>query len=150
MTDPTPAKKTAPAKKTGDQPLTFAERAALNNAPAWRPEPGGEFHGKLIGVRRGGSDGEKDYGFYPVLVLRDNATDQFIAVHCFHSVLVERLAEIKPKKGDVLHGVYHGEMTTNATKDLPEKDRTTYHSYYVEREGDDTTGLSEEWSTFGS
>lgn len=141
MTEPTKAApKKAAAKVQQESPLSFAERAAMANAPAWRPNVGDTFHGKLLGVRIGKTE---EYGQYPVLVMRDVETDAFFAVHAFHTVLLDRLNEIKPQAGDILQGIYNGEVVTNATKDKAEKDQTSYHSYYIERDGDEDATFGE-------
>lgn len=151
MTDATAKKTARPAAKAAPvAPLTFAERAAMQTAPAWRPEVAGEeFRGRLLGVREGKN---AEFGNYPVLIFRNidednNDLNTFFAVHAFHTILVDQLATIQPKRGDILHGMYLGVSVTNKTKNEAEKDQTTYHGYFVEREGDDNdNNLSGEWS----
>lgn len=147
MTEPTtPAKKVAPktASKTASS-LSFADRAAMATAPAWRPEENDILRGEVMGTRVGTT---ADYPDYPVLILR-NEDGGYTAFHAFHGVAQDTLSTIKPKRGDVLTIQYLGEHVTNATKDNPEKDQTTYHLYYIERDGDTATDVSEEY-TWGS
>ena len=49
-------------KKDIDADIKKMERAAMQNAPAWRPEPGDEFRGRLLGVRLCKNE---EYGDYP-------------------------------------------------------------------------------------
>jgi hypothetical protein len=142
------AKDTATPKPSANgsakREVTFEERAAMNTAPAWRPVEGDTLRGELVGTRVGRTT---DYPDYPVLILAREGGEpgEYIAFHAFHGVAVDRLTELKPKRGDVLTIKYLGAKVTNATKDKPEKDQTLYHLYYIERDGD-TAGVSEEFN----
>lgn len=132
MTEPTKAAPRKAAAKAGST-TTFAQRAAMNTAPAWRPETNDILRGTVVGTRVGQTE---QYPDYPVLVL-EKEDGTYIAFHVFHGVARDTLSTMKPKKGDVLTIQYLGEHITNATKDKEEKDQTTYHMYYIERDGDD-------------
>lgn len=146
MTEPTTAAKRTPAKKpstnTPASGTSFAERAAMNTAPAWRPEKDDILHGEVVGTRVGTTS---DYPDYPVLIL-EQTNGEYIAFHAFHGVAQDILSSLRPKRGEVLTIQYLGTQVTNATKDKDLKDQTAYHLYYIEREGDAEQGVSEEFS----
>ncbi len=150
----TPAK--MPVEKVATPAMTFAQRAAIATAPAWRPEPNDYIKGTVIGAMTG--IGQVFSGVkqddYPIIVLELDPPmaelygSQYIKFHAFHGIPIDILTSIRPKRGDVLEMQYLGEKVTNETKDKAEKDQTTYHLYYIERAGDNTD-LSEGFN-FGS
>lgn len=138
----TAAKVATPPTATPAPTISFRERAAIHNATAWLPKANDELHGELVGVRVGSTT---EYQDYPVLVFKTpDLNDGYTAFHCFHGVARERLSEIKPKKGDVLHILYGGTKVGNkAIVRNGKEEENVYHLYYIERDGDTTSGLSE-------
>lgn len=86
-------------------------------APAWRPQPGEGIEGTVVAV----SQREGGYGSYPVLTL--DTSDGELAVHAFHAVLRNELAEYAPEVGDALAIVYQGKVEGRHGK--------RYHAYRV-------------------
>lgn len=110
-----------------DPMVAFLERAAIAQAPAWRPESGGFLSGPILGFRMGSTD---EWGDYPVIVVQSDQGP--LSFHCFHSLVRERLAELQPKKGDLLTVQYLGTKVVNGDEDKPEADQKKYHRYYIE------------------
>lgn len=121
----------------------YFERKATRMAEAWRPEPGTTFKGEVIGLRMAGQEPPMGYGVYPVIVYRDLADNSTKAVHAFHSVLREKLAELKTEIGKQQFITYEGDRVTNATKDKEPKDQIRYHLYDVENVGDESSAVQE-------
>jgi len=116
----------------------YKERMAQATAPAWMPEPDTTVMGTVIGLRMGGTPEPVGYGFYPVVTykLPDGSV---VAVHAFHSLLRERLAELKTEIGKVQMITYLGQKSSRTRtkkgedgKDIP----VEYHLYYVENYGE--------------
>lgn len=131
-------RKTAQAQGQGTVTADeIARKIALASAPAWRPNPGDTLlNPTVVGVRKGGVGGE--YGTYPILVVESTDGD-ILAIHAFHTLLRDRLAEIKPTPGTVIESItYLGEKITNASAGKDEKDQTSYHHYVVTMAGDET------------
>ena len=63
------------------------------------------------------------YGDHLVLTLKDD-DDTYHAVHAIHSVLKDRLFDLKPKVGETITVAYHGKVVGK------NKDRE-YHAYTV-------------------
>lgn len=138
MATKTPA--TTPATPAGTS--TFEERAAIANAPAWRPEPNDILTGEVLGVRTGKST---EYAEYPVIVYK--TADGFRAFHVFHGVARDRMGELKPKKGDKHTIQYLGTRVGNTpiVRNGKEEDNI-YHAYYIESGDDQSAGLGEEFA----
>jgi hypothetical protein len=111
----------------------FLQRKALNTAPAWMPEPGTVVAGTVAGLRMGNDNG---WGVYPVVVYKlDDGS--YVSVHAFHTLLRERLAELKTDIGVRQILSYDGKKSkNNATDEEREADRDKYHMYYVENASD--------------
>lgn len=105
---------------------TLERNLAILNAAAWRPEPNTYRTGNLIAVRRGGIGGE--YGEYPILVMEDK--DGIFAVHAFHTLLINYLKEIKPRRGEELTVWYGGQRESGKRVDS-KGDPVKYHHYTV-------------------
>lgn len=70
---------------------------------AWKPKAGAKVIGKVVLVE----EREGEYGTYPVLVVRaDDGAE--IAIHCFHTVLRNELAKLRPAAGDRIGIKYFG------------------------------------------
>lgn len=120
------AKNTAAAVSSME---SFFERAALAQAPAWRPEVGEVLTGKILGFRLGTTT---EYGEYPVIVVSGGENGAPVAFHAFHTIVRETLREHKPKKGDMLTVMYNGVRVVNGDEEKDPKDQKTYHLYYIE------------------
>lgn len=78
-----------------------ADRLALPDAEAWRPEVGDQVIGKVVDI----GEREGDWGPYPVFVLA--STDgELVAVHAFHGVLKNELGTVQV--GDEVGIAYKG------------------------------------------
>jgi hypothetical protein len=110
-------------------------------APAWIPTPGTTMTARFIALRKGGIDSE--YGVYPILTVEDAESGEFVSVHAFHTLLKNKILEMRPALGDVMTLHYEG---TRPSKRLDKKgDPIDYHLYYV-LEGDGTKALDiNEW-----
>lgn len=72
-------------------------------ATPWKPKAGDSVVGELVSAERRTSD----YGSYPMLTMKtDNG--EYVAVHCFHTVLKRELARLRPESGSRLGIKYLG------------------------------------------
>jgi hypothetical protein len=93
------------------------ERLDAEFAPAWSPRPGEKIVGEVVAL----SQRTGPFGRYPIVTLRGpNGGER--AVHAFHTVLAEALAEAKPQIGERLGIKY---------VDRIESDSGGYHKYKV-------------------
>lgn len=132
----------------------YFERLSLRQAPAWRPEPNTTIKAVVIDRQMGGIPQDQGgFGRYPIVTYRvmispDSKTEigTNVAVHCFHTTLRERLAELKTDNGSVQWLTYVGERISNTRKDSagnPQK----YYLYDVENDGQ-VAGKADEEFTF--
>lgn len=128
----------------------YKERMAQATAPAWMPEPDTTVMGTVIGLRMGGQPEPLGYGFYPVVTykLPDGSV---VAVHAFHSLLRERLAELKTEIGKVQMITYLGQKASRQRTKKNEKNEdipVEYHLYYVENYGEKSAnqGVDEDFT----
>jgi len=79
---------------------TAAEQFGLSDAlpEGWRPEEGDLVIGKILSMTKGWSDYQQSY--YPILVIHNELTDEDIAIHGFHFVMLDRLTSLRPKVGE--------------------------------------------------
>ena len=114
----------------------FSRKSELSTAPALMLKPGQLFVGEVEQITRRTSDYIKTGdGTYPVITLKDPQTGEFKTLHSFHTIMTERLKELKPQKGDLLFVKYVGEQTkNNATDQEREQGRDKYHLYSVDTE----------------
>jgi hypothetical protein len=97
-----------------------AELVDRDFADAWRPDPGGKLVGEIVelGSRAGYND-----ELYPIVtVRRDDGVE--LAAHCFHTVLRNELAKIRPQVGQRIAIRYEGERQGADGK-------SRYHAYRV-------------------
>lgn len=119
------------------------------NANAYRPDPGDTLTAHLVGLRKGGLNSE--YGIYPVLYFRraegfpfpkdQHGEDQeFVALHAYHSIIKDRLVELKPRPADepLMTVHYAGKVLFGVTKGSGEdavyvelKGKNDYEKYTV-------------------
>lgn len=95
--------------------LTEQDFAAISaTAQGWRPQVGSELSGRVVGASIGsGVIGDP----YPIVfVLPDDATNSIdaVAVHCFHTVLKNKMMELKPDVGDRIYIRYMGDLGREA------------------------------------
>lgn len=98
------------------------------NAQGWRPEVGE----KLVGIILEVSEGESEYGRYPLLIV--DSTGDYIAVHAFHTVLKNELSRLRPQPGDTIGIKYLGKP--------PGK---SYESYRVALDRKNSTAAGADW-----
>lgn len=78
----------------------------LENAEGWRPEVGETLVGTVTDITRAWSD-YKD-GWYPIVTIESDKRSSKVedgtevAVHCFHTVLFNRMVELMPKIGETI------------------------------------------------
>jgi hypothetical protein len=115
---------------TEDRYDRLAQETEREHAEAWRPNAGDVLVGEY--VRRDAGVSSYDGRSHPILVLKDrNGVEH--AVWCFHAVLRERLAALKPKVGELVAVRYKGKRQgANAA----------YHDYAVEIERE---GAADDW-----
>lgn len=73
---------------------SIEDRLEQGFAPGWRPEAGDQIVGTIVDI----SEGEGDYGPYPIVTIE--TADGDLAVHAFHTVLRKELAAKRPVEGD--------------------------------------------------
>jgi hypothetical protein len=127
--------------------LTLDQRIAIETAPGWRPNAT-EDHtiekATVVGLRMHFDPANPDYGKSPVIVYRKQ-DGTYIAVYAFHTVLRERLAELKTDIGSVQTLKYLGSHTSNTRTDA-NGDPQRYESYYVENDGTDIKAVSDDFT----
>lgn len=103
----------------------FSERMMVAKAPAWMPAPGDVMVATVIGL----SMREGDYDPYPCVTYRKD-DGSVVNVHAFHTLLRERLAELKTNMGSKHILTYNGTRDKNQLNAKGETE--SYHDYYVE------------------
>src|SRR5829696_3645548 len=88
-----------------------------DHAKAWRPEPGDQITGKVVGISSRVGYNDKPYA---ILTIRC-ADGTEAAAHCFHTVLKRELASYKPTVGELIEITYKGMQQT--------ADARPYHAY---------------------
>lgn len=117
---------TTKAEKMAAELEAYFAAKELNTAPAWRPEPGQSLFGTVTGFRMGRDNG---YGEYPIVIVQTENGP--VSVHAFHTLMRDGFKSIRVRKGTRVAVTYDGVRVTNDTADKPEKEQTTYHSYFV-------------------
>lgn len=112
----------------------YFERMNQRTAPGWRPTPGTTERATVIGLAMREDGGYEDY---PVITYK-RADGSTFAVHAFHKVLRDRLAELKTDIGSDQYVTYIGARPHNTIKN---EDGTPklYHMYDAENVGDEKT-----------
>lgn len=116
-----------------EQDRAYQERRAVRKAAAWMPEEGATVRATVIGLEMRGSD----FGEYPCVIYRKNDGEVF-AVHAFHTILRERLAELKTKIGVEQYITYEGQKTSRKRVDSNGNPQI-YHDYDVENVGSESS-----------
>ena len=125
----------------------YFARMEQRQAPAWMPEPGTTIRGTVKALRMGGlTADEGGYGRYPIIIyrvvgIRNPGEADFnvgdhgdIAVHAFHTLIRERLAELKTAPGSDQFVTYLGTRESRNRKDKDGKP-VAYHNYDAENVG---------------
>lgn len=100
------------AKKNAAQ----ADGQGLNlqkGGEGWRPEVDDEVRGILRSIDKGWSDWTGSY--YPILTIEQDG-GKLVSVHCFHSVLLNRVLQLKPREGEYVGCKFFGSEKTNDGK----------------------------------
>lgn len=71
----------------------------LDNAEGWRPEVGEVIVGTVTDIARAFSEFKE--GYYPIVTIEKEDGEQ-VAIHCFHTVLYNRVVELQPKVGEII------------------------------------------------
>jgi hypothetical protein len=118
----------ADAKKTNGafDVEEYYKRMEIAKAPAWLPESGAVMMGEVIGL----SMRESGYGPYPCVTYRKLDDQAVVNVHAFHTMLRQRLAELKTDIGSRHVITYTG--LREKSQPNPKGEKETYHDYYVE------------------
>jgi hypothetical protein len=105
----------------------FTQSLDQDLAPGWKPVEGDVVVGKVTALTRGWSDYTQSY--YPILTIHDEASNEDVSVHAFHTALRSRLEALRPSIGDRV-GIKMGPK-------LPLKNRPsqTVQTYTVKVEG---------------
>lgn len=136
------AVKKGDATETPDRADVIAaarKRMDMMNAPPWMPQPGDELIGHVDMLMVGTTE---KYGNYPIVVYTvesmvaasGEAVDvlpEYIKVHAFHTLMRERLAELKTQRGSYQLLKYYGEKLSGSRKDSDGNDQP-YHHYDVQ------------------
>lgn len=78
----------------------------LRNAEGWRPEEGDLLIGEVTEVTSGWSDHAGD--FYPILTIKRRDNGESVSVHCFHTVLKNKILTLRPQVGQTVGIKYLG------------------------------------------
>jgi hypothetical protein len=124
-----PARKTTASKVTDvatqvDVEALYEKSMQIRQAPAWRPTPGTRIRATVIGLRMGDSE----YGKYPIIVYKTHSTNEVVALHAFHTILRERLAELQTDIGADHFITYLGTRPSGSRVDS-KGDPVNYHNY---------------------
>lgn len=128
----------------------YFERMNQRTAPGWRPDPGTTERATVVGLamREGAYGKTPEERIYPVITYK-RADGSMFAVHAFHHVLRERLAELKTDIGTEQYITYVGpKMGIN---EETKQSEIKYHIYDAENVGDvsnDTTVGKQEGFAF--
>jgi hypothetical protein len=112
---------------TSEQRTALNRRIAIENAPAWRPDPGDLITGKLIDVSW---YEHEEYGKSPVMTLAVGSNNTFARVYSIHQTLTAKLMELRPPLGETVTVHYGGQKASNSRKDS-KGDPVQYHQYTV-------------------
>lgn len=93
---------------------------AQDYAPAWMPEEGDSILGVVASVSIGPDNG---FGPYPIITIL-TGEGELVAVHAFHTVLKDRLVDIRPKVDEIIGIKYLGHV-------LPEEGSKGVNDYYA-------------------
>jgi hypothetical protein len=115
------------AKQNKSAHFDALELSKIKAASAWRPEVGGTVTGTVVAIV-GRED--KDYGMYPVVILRVQDVTEYLAIHSFHQVMINELREAHAAPGVEITVRYNGKKDHNKARDDAGNPRK-YHAYSV-------------------
>lgn len=107
--------------KTAMQELEY--QLGLDYAPAWMPEEGDTILGVITSISVGPDNG---FGPYPIVTILTN-DGELKAVHAFHTVLKDRLYDIRPKVDEIIGIKFLGHIQP----DDSDKAINDYYAYKV-------------------
>jgi hypothetical protein len=111
---------------TAEVPADIRTRLAIENAPAWRPEAGDMFTGKVVKL---GVFEHDVYGKSPVVTYSVNGG--YLKVYAIHQTLAARFYDLKPSIGDENTLAYFGVVKSNSRTDAKTGEPIEYHKYSV-------------------
>jgi hypothetical protein len=82
---------------------------AIITAPGWQPKAGDRLRGVCVASRAQDSEWENPDGklYYPVFTFKLDDSNEYVTVHCFHSLLYKEAKRHQIKVG--FHGeIFHG------------------------------------------
>jgi hypothetical protein len=130
MTNDTSAFEAEFADKSSDFPAKSADmrqamqeleiKLELDYADAWLPEEGESILGVITSISMGPDAG---FGSYPIITILTNDGESK-AVHAFHTVLKERLIDIRPAVDEIIGIKYVGHV-------MPEDGTKNVNDYYA-------------------
>jgi hypothetical protein len=115
------------ADKTADIASVMGEmeyQLGLDYAPAWRPENDGDM---ILGTITALAMGHSEWGTYPIITVLTSGGEMF-AIHGFHTILKQRLIEIRPMVDEILGVKYLGHILPDDTNS---KNVNDYYAYKV-------------------
>lgn len=109
----------------------------MNYASGWKPDEGDTLIGTVVSIDFGWSNYTN--AEYPIVTVQPEGTDKpdaRVAVHCFHTALLNRIMSLRPTEGERIGIQYKGK---EPSKDNP---RNTVAKYVVrlDRKGDPWAG----------
>lgn len=115
----------------------------IRAARAWRPAAGEMIDGTVVTLLKRESEFVKPDGFYPIVII-DNGAENYVAVHAFHSLLLDQLREVQTKPGDEVCIIYQGKMESkndaiDVDPETGKKRKRTYHAYILVSNGNDAS-----------
>lgn len=101
----------------------------LDYAEGWKPDAGDVLVGRVTSVDAGWSDFMS--GNYPIVTVQPEDGSAPVAVHCFHTALLNRVLNLRPVVGDRIGIKYDGTVPHQTVKGK------TVAKYVVKVEGKD-------------
>jgi hypothetical protein len=108
------------AKAPSDARANMLNQLEQDSAEGWNPNEGDTLVGVIQNIK---ASQPNEYGIYPIVtVATDDGT--LVAVHCFHTILRNRLLEKRPAPGESVAIKYLGEKESKTAG-------RSYHNYAV-------------------
>jgi hypothetical protein len=127
-------------------PADLLSQLDEQGAKGWTPNPGDTMMGVITSIK---ASTPSDYGIYPIVTIKPDDGDELVALHCFHSLIRNKLLEARPAVGERIAVKYFGEVEGKNSKSRGGT-RDPYHSYslVVDRSTPDEGSVS--WDSFGA
>jgi hypothetical protein len=132
--DPMTADVTAIENNANDKMTRYKLQMQMRTAPAWRPAPDTTMYGVVVAMAMG----ESGFGEYPIITykLEDGS---YVRIHAFHTLLRDKLSELKTDVGSEQFVTYLGLVLKNSSKDKPEAELEATDRYHMYDVADATT-----------